>query len=97
MTNMKSTDITLFRGLLGIAWLGIFLPVPRESLARRIKLDPWKFVFTPYCHLWRKAFRIIERGDCYVDPLRACVIPDKQVRPATARKKAHAAGMLDLA
>jgi hypothetical protein len=71
-----------------IASLGISVPAARESLARRIKLDPWKFVFSPYCHLWRKGSRIIKRGDCYIDPLRGCVIPDKQWRPATARKEA---------
>ena len=71
-----------------IAWLGIFAPVARESAAHRIKLDPWEFVFGPYRHLWRKGFRIIEGGDCDVDPLGGCVIPDKQRRPATARKEA---------
>jgi hypothetical protein len=80
-----------------IAWLGIFVSVARESSARRIKLDPWKFVFSPYGRLRRKGFRIIKRGDCNVNPPRACVIPDKQRRAATARKEAQSACMWHLA
>jgi hypothetical protein len=72
----------------GIGSSGIFVSVACERAARRVKLDPRKFVFSPYCHLWWKRFRIIKGGDCYIDPLRACVIPDKQRCAATARKEA---------
>src|SRR4051812_7327790 len=80
-----------------IDWLGIFVPVARESRERRINLAPWKFVIRPYCHLWRKRCRIVQRAHRDIDPLRACVIPDKQMRPATAGKEAQAAGMRRLA
>lgn len=47
--------------------------------------------------LVRKRFRIIKRAHGYIDPLRACVIPDEQMRTATAGKETQAAGMWHLA
>ncbi len=63
---------------------------------RRIERHPGQPVFRPNGHFRRVGFGLIERANCYVDPLAIFMILEEERRPAAGGRRTQPISMLHL-